>query len=130
MSRSGYSDDYGHVWLWMRSVENAINGKRGQTFLRELVQSLEEMPRKRLITGNLILGEEVCALGAIGKKRGLDMGDLDPEEPEPVADKFKIATCLAQEIVYQNDERGGGMETPEARWTRIHSWATSKLKET
>ncbi len=52
MSRSGYSDDLdqGDLNRWRGAVASAIRGKRGQSFLRELLASLDAMPRKELIS--------------------------------------------------------------------------------
>jgi len=69
---------------------------------------------------------DVCALGALGRVRGLDMTDLDPEEPEGVAAAFDIASPLAREIVYINDECCGN-ETPEQRWTRMRKWVEAQI---
>lgn len=128
MSRSGYSDDCENIQLWRRSVENAIYGRRGQAFLRELIISLDAMPQKRLIAHELAKDGEVCAIGSVGLARGIVMDRLDPEEPEAVGKVFGIPTILAQEIVYENDEREY-RETPEERWVRIRSWATEHLKQ-
>ncbi len=127
MSRSGYSDDCEYLDLWRANVDRAIAGKRGQAFLRELIQSLEAMPEKKLIQHALWESGEVCAIGSVGLKRGLDMARLDPEEPDQVGKAFGISTILAQEIVYENDERAES-QTPEERWARMHSWAKSHLK--
>lgn len=70
---------------------------------------------------------DVCALGALGRLRGLDMSELDPDEPEGVAAAFDIASPLAREIVYMNDE--GPYETPEARWQRMRKWVAAQIIE-
>jgi hypothetical protein len=132
MSRSGYSDDYDEAfsnagWLWMRTVENAINGKQGQTFLREMLEALEAMPKKRLISGELEdASGEVCALGCVGKKRGIDMRNLDPEESEAIAEAFKIPRALVCEIEYQNDDGNHGA-TPEGRYGGMVRWIKRQL---
>lgn len=127
MSRSGYSDDCENINLWRGNVERTINGARGQAFLLELVHALEEMPEKRLIQDSLLYGKEVCALGAVGLKRGIDMASLNPEEPEDVGRAFGISSMLAQEIVFENDEKMQ-RQTPEERWKRMHAWAKDHLK--
>lgn len=127
MSRSGYSEDCDYLDLWRRAVENSINGKRGQAFLLELIDSMEKIPSKRLIKTDLLRDGEVCALGAVGVARGIRLEGLDDEDPELIGRVFGIATCLVQEIVYENDECDGN-ESPEQRWTRIHSWAKENLK--
>lgn len=129
MSRSGYSDDCENVQLWRANVDRTLAGKRGQAFLRELIASLEAMPEKKLIAHELKAPTgEVCALGAVGVKRGIDMSSLDPEEPEQVGKAFGISSMLAQEVVYMNDERHYDW-TPEERWQGMHSWAKEHLKQ-
>lgn len=133
MSRSGYHDDFdenGTLWLYRQAVANAIRGKRGQKLMRDLVTALDAMPVKRLIAGELEENGEVCALGSVGKLRNIPMENLDPTEPDDVARAFGIATSLAREIVYENDEGTYGQrETPEERWTRIRQWAVEQLAD-
>jgi hypothetical protein len=128
MSRSGYSEDLDQWDLirWRGQVASAIKGKRGQKLLTDLLVALDAMPDKSLIVGELEQDGEVCALGALGKARGIDMNTLDPEEPEAVAAVFDIAPQLAQEIAYMNDEWGD--HTPEARWERMRKWVASLIQ--
>lgn len=130
MSRAGYSDDI-EGWAmirWRGQVASAIRGKRGQALLSEMLVALDAMPVKRLITEELENEQgEVCGLGALGKARGVEMKDLDPEDPEQIASAFNIASQLAREIAYENDE-GGWHETPERRWVRVRAWVASKVK--
>lgn len=128
MSRSGYSDDCEHLNLWRANVDRTIRGKRGQAFLRELRQALEDMPVKRLIGHALIEAGEVCAIGAVGLRRKIDMDYLDPEDAERVGSVFGISPMLAQEIVYMNDERYWN-KTPEERWTRMYAWVQNQIQE-
>lgn len=137
MSRSGYSEDCDNDWqliMHRGRVASAIRGGRGQTFMRELVEALDAMPVKRLIDGELQIvypgGGEVCALGALGIKRGVELEGLDPEDAETIATRFNIADALAREVVYENDEGAPyfASETSEERWTRMRAWAVSKLK--
>jgi hypothetical protein len=131
MSRSGYSDDLdcGELNLYRGAVDSAIRGKRGQRLLRDLVRALEAMPVKELIPDELESNGQVCALGAVGLRRGLDMSKIDPEDSELVALKFDISDALAREVTYQNDEAAFYPETPAQRWERMYKWAKSKLKE-
>ena len=131
MSRSGYVDDLDHWDLirWRGQVASAMRGKRGQQCLREMLAALDAMPEKALVAGDLETEEgDVCALGALGRARGIDMADLDPTEPEVVAVAFNIATQLAQEIVYQNDEGDWRGETPEGRWARMRKWVADQIQ--
>lgn len=129
MSRSGYSDDYDQWSLirWRGQVASAIRGKRGQAFLRELIAALEEMPKKQLIRQELRKDSDVCALGAVGARRGINLEALDPDDYEVIAHEFGIAHQLVQEIEFENDEHGD-RDTPEERWNRIHKWAHRNLK--
>lgn len=130
MGRSGYSDDYDFDQLatgrWRAQVANAVRGKRGQAFLRELVDALDAMPEKRLIANDLEHAGNVCAIGSVGLKRGVDMSKLDPNDPEGIANVFGIAHQLVQEIEYENDE-GFYNGTPEQRWKYMRSWALNRI---
>ena len=72
MSRHGYSSEYDDVddilalGRWRGQVSSAIRGKRGQAFLKEMIQALEAMPVKKLIAKELSDHGQVCALGAVG----------------------------------------------------------------
>lgn len=131
MSRSGYNEDCDDNWAlicWRGAVTSAIKGRRGQEFLREMAAALDAMSEKRLIANDLIQpGGGVCAIGAVGAARGIDMDKLDPEDRETVASTFGIAPALAAEIVFMNDECGWRAETPEGRWSRMRSWVSAHL---
>lgn len=138
MSRSGYSEDYDEEFpnasaLYHTSILNAIKGKRGQKFIRDLVSALDALPEKRLISDDLIKEGAVCAIGAVGLARGIDMTNINPEDARKVGALFGIAPRMAREVVFENDEGpfyyGSGHETPEARWTRMRAWAAGHLKE-
>lgn len=143
MSRSGYVEDMDDQWRFIRyrgAVNSAIRGKRGQAFLKEMLKALDAMPVKRLIAHDLeaidrlsfshwglIEAESVCAIGSVGKVRGVDMRRLDPEDSNGVASAFGIADCLAREVVYMNDEGHYAMETPEQRFTRMRAWVIEQI---
>lgn len=144
MSRSGYSEDIDNWDLiqWRGRVASAIKGKRGQLFLLEMLASLDALPVKRLVAKELetpdlipcshwgmFEAESVCAIGAVGKRRGIDMAKLDPDDYATVAGTFGIAEPMAQEIVYMNDEWGAHKETPEARFQRMRAWVVSKIRD-
>jgi hypothetical protein len=131
MSRSGYSDDCDNLPLWRGAVRRAINGKRGQAFLREMLAALDAMPEKRLIDEDLIHDGAVCAIGSVGAARGIDMSKIDAHDSEQVANAFGIAPAMAAEIEYQNDEMAPywkGPETPEQRWQRMRQWCVDGLE--
>lgn len=163
MSRSGYVEDDGddplELGRWRGRVASALRGKRGQTMLRELAASLDAMPDKRLIAHELQADGEFCTLGVLGAARGIDLDRLDPEDYDQVAAAFGIAPCMAQEIVYENDEGFDDWEFVEVpifgpvrpywpeygkhsmtirmpkkdaaaqRWKYMRAWVESKIKK-
>lgn len=136
MSRSGYLEDYDERFpnaldLYRNTVDRALGGKRGQAFLRELVDALEAMPERRLIKGQIESSDgAVCAIGSVGVRRGVDMSNVDSCDPSAVGKVFGIARCMAAEISFENDEGVGYWvdETPEGRWQRMRDWAARQLK--
>lgn len=132
MSRSGYVDECDDILQygrWQGRVASAMRGKRGQKLLRELRDALDEMPDKRLIADELVQDGEYCALGVLGAKRGIDMEHLDPEDGDQVGAAFDIAPCMAQDIVYTNDEEYSNL-TPEKRWVKMRAWVDRLIART
>lgn len=130
MSRSGYSDECEYLDLYRGNVERTIKGKRGQAFLREMAKALDEMPEKKLISGELVGESGVCAIGAVCKARGLDVRKVDEFDPHEVADLVGISTPLAAEIAYLNDDNDfyyRRHETPEERWQRMRKWVQENI---
>jgi hypothetical protein len=130
MSRHGYSDDcddYLQHGRWRGQVASAIRGKRGQEFLKELIQVLEAMPEKKLIRHELVKDGQFCTLGAIGHARGINIEAIDPSDHEELSKKLNIAHQLVQEIEYENDENC--WPTDEMRWSKMYQWAKNHLKE-
>jgi hypothetical protein len=141
VSRSGYTDDIDDQWSfiqWRGAVKSALQGRRGQLFLMEMLAAMDALPVKRLVANELeapdlvpcshwgmFEAQSVCAIGAVGKRRGVDMTSIDPDDYETVARKFGIAQAMAQEIVFINDE--WGRETPEARFIRVREWIASQI---
>lgn len=142
MSRSGYTDDIDDQWqmiMWRGRVASATRGKRGQGLLTDLLAALDAMPVKALVPHELETADGgVCALGALGKARGMDMSQIDPNEPDEVAAAFGVAGPLVQEIVYMNDEQNDSKWdeitkrhvdiSPEERWIRMRAWVASQIK--
>jgi hypothetical protein len=138
MSRSGYQDyaDYDDSALslgrWRGIINSATRGKRGQVFFRELVAALDALPEKRLIKNDLQSDEGVCALGCLGRAKGLDMSDLDVEamaedyDFSKLGEAFNIAEQLSQEVMWVNDERNRA-DTPEQRWQHVRDWAARRI---
>jgi hypothetical protein len=131
MSRSGYSEAYEmENWSlirWRGQVASAIKGKRGQAFLHELVEALDAMPEKRLIANDLEHAGNVCAIGSVGVRRGVDMSVIDPHDYDKIAGIFGVAHQLVQEIEWMNDEGYFGA-TPEGRWKFMRDWAAEQLR--
>jgi len=133
---------------WRAAVNRAIRGKRGQAFLREMLTALDALPEKKLIAEELILDGQVCALGAVGQARGLDMSDIDPRDSDGVHTHFGIANAMAREIIFINDEVDGhyvkiegpprhrwGSQpriyvppTPEDRFEKVRAWVVDHLQ--
>lgn len=131
MSRCGYSDDLDPWQLikWRGQVASALRGKRGQAFLNALRDALDAMPEKQLIANDLQATEGVCALGSIGKARGLDLAAIDPEDEDhhkQLAGAFDVAHQLIQEVEFMNDE-GVYRETPAQRWDRMRRWVDQNV---
>lgn len=135
MSRSGYTEgddcDNPVYLLWPSIVRRSIQGKRGQAFLKELLQSLDAMPDKRLISEELQDSSgAVCAIGSVGARRGIDMSTLDPEDFDSIAQAFKISPTLVREIEFHNDDGFSSYsieEAPAKRWERIRRWVSKHI---
>lgn len=151
MSRHGYSDDMDDnlaMGRWRAAVNSAIRGKRGQAFLRELLAALDALPEKKLIAEELVEQDgQVCALGAVGKARGLDMSAIDPTDYDSIDGHFGIANAMAREIIWINDEVNGDWfetegpphrwhaprrhyvpPTPEKRFEQVRAWAVAHMQ--
>ena len=131
MSRSGYSDDYDGdhpIALYRQAVRRATMGYRGQHLLRRLRMALDAMPEKRLIDGAIKdKAGNVCALGAVDATAPAYDED-DDQHAEKLGKHFGIATALAAEIVFMNDEAEWRPETPEERWTRMRKWVDEQIR--
>lgn len=132
MSRSGYTDEYDEgnpPCLYRQAVRRAIKGARGQRLLVKLRDALDAMPVKRLIDG-VIKDEhgDVCAFGVLDPNAPMSEDNWDGYCAENLAKHFGIATALAAEIVYMNDEANWQPETPEERWARMRAWVEKQLE--
>ena len=129
MSRSGYIEDIDQ-WALIKyrgQVASAIRGKRGQAFFRELIAALDVMPVKELVSEDLVTDDgNVCALGALGQVKGLDLKAIDPYDHEALGAVFNIAPQLAAEVMFENDEYW--QDDPAGRWQRMRRWAEAQVK--
>ena len=144
MSRSGYSDDLDQrdLAMWRGQVASTIRSKRGQAFLKELAAAMDAMPVKELIRGELVNEDgDCCTIGVVCKTRGIDVSEVDYEDPETVGKAVGIARQMAAEIEWQNDENDrpkfvkrpdGGHdrfeETPAECWQRMRKWVEANIK--
>lgn len=131
MSRSGYSDgiEQWDLIRWRGAVASSIRGRRGQAFLREMLDAMDALPAPRLVGGDLRRPDgEVCAMGSVARARNLDVSEVEPSDREWVASIFGIAEAMVAEIAYMNDEGTPRSETPEERFTRMRAWAVSNLR--
>lgn len=137
MGRHGYSDDWDDeqqldLGRWRGQVASATRGKRGQAFFRALVEALDAMPDKKLVAEELETKDgAVCALGCLGKARGVDMHGVDTENHAALGKLFDIAPQLAAEVMYVNDECHGGWPvntTPDERWRIVRDWAAKQIR--
>lgn len=136
MSRSGYSHDL-EPWsliCWRGAVKSAIRGKRGQRFLRDIIDALDALPEKKLAAGNLVSADGCCAMGAVAIHKGIDVSGIDPYERDQVASLFDISEALAAEIADLNDDEQWcrperQSDAANKRWHRMRNWAESNLKE-
>lgn len=143
MSRHGYieGDDMepGDYARWRAHVANAARGKRGQAMLRDLLEGLEAMPADKRELHAIVVddGANACALGVVGRVRGVDLGDLNPELDEEgdfdeddvdsdwlagqMSQRLDVATQLAREVMWENDEHL--CRTGNDRWQHMYAWA-------
>lgn len=134
MGRSGY-DDYGDedplaYGRWRQAVRRALEGRRGQAFLREMADALDAIPEKQLVDSVLVCPDGCCAMGAVALKRGADTSGVDETERDDVAEFFGIAPAMAAEIAYINDEGNPlGSESREQRWQRVRDWVARQIKD-
>jgi hypothetical protein len=98
--------------------------------LKDLLEALDAMPRKRLIVGELERRDgEVCALGCLMRHRGLQALSDGPEceDAWTLGLTFDIAQQLAAEVTFENDEAFSG--TPEGRWAHMRNWVVRNIRK-
>lgn len=128
MGRHGYSSDLEPLSLgrWRAQIASATRGKRGQAFFRALIDALDAMPEKRLVADDLQKQDgSVCALGCLGKARGVDLRSVVTEDWDKLGELFDIAPQLAQEVMYINDELA---HRDEDRWRIVRDWAAKQIR--
>jgi hypothetical protein len=133
MSRSGYSDDIDDPWAhirWRGAVNSALRGVKGQSFLNELDAALDALPEKKLVANELEGEGCFCALGAVGRARGIDLAKIDTYDHEALSKTFGIAPAMAQEIMWINDEAVTWRDKCQdaQRWQEVKKWVKENLK--
>jgi hypothetical protein len=134
MSRSGYSDDIDDQWAhirWRGAVSSALRGAKGQSFLKELDGALDALPEKKLVANELEGDGCFCALGAVGKARGIDLAKIDTYDHESLSKTFGIAPAMAQEIMWINDDEAAtwrGEDQDAQRWQEVKNWIKKEIK--
>ncbi|MGB1013393.1 MAG: hypothetical protein ACPG4T_04600 [Nannocystaceae bacterium] len=135
-SRSGYSDDgWGsreERWQGIRyrgAVASALRGKRGQKFLRDLIEALDAMPVKKLISGGPVTPDGCCAMGAVMLLRGLEVSSQYDSLAAQLAEPLDIAEAMAQEIAFENDGDLDYIKSDADRWTKMRRWAEGNLND-
>jgi hypothetical protein len=115
--------------MWRGAVRSSIKGKRGQKFIREMIEALEAMPEKKLEASVLVSETGCCAMGAVALHRGADVSGVEPTDRDAVAEAMGIAGALAAEVAFENDQDFGYHNlTPEQRWKHMHKWAKGNLR--
>lgn len=117
----------GQSALWEQSGRNALRGRRGQTFLREIEAALLAMPEHRLIAGQPCDSNgDVCLIGQLGvqrkvqsgrdrveviaewKEEALDYGDYSDVdatvETMGLAQSLGMTRAMASYVAFQNDQ--------------------------
>lgn len=155
--RIDWTDDEerpGQFALWDANCLRSIKGKVGQRELRELEAALLALPSKRLVQGTLADDDDVCAIGAYAKHKGVDISRFDPEdESDGVGIAAGMPPLVAWKVVAMNDlhfdtvwevahgpiQRGHGQYqggipyvrdmTPEERYERMLAWVRKQFIE-
>lgn len=138
MDRSNYSEDcYGWDLIrWRGAVAQSIRSKRGQAFLKELLTALDAMPVKELVRGELVTPQgEVCAMGSVLVRRGVDAKDLDEYDYDQIASIAGVAPALVREIEFINDDCYTGRLASEhgitegaRRYSIVRQWVKSNIR--
>ncbi len=150
MDRAGYTEDFDdedgalRLGRWRGRVASATRGKRGQKFLAFALKALDRMEDKRLAANTFGVGDDgcMCLMSSIATETGrasvlskvVGVADADEwgyfDDPEYanglLADAFDIASPLAQELVYLNDN-GRYSETPSQRWRRMRGTISNMI---
>ena len=137
MDRSNYTEDpnddvlaYGR---YRGQAASCIRGKRGQAFIRELLEALDGMENKELISGKLINEKgQACAIGAVLLGRGKSEDEvqaIEYDDSRSVALELGIPCQLVGEIEFMNDNFYTSDHHNSMRWRYIKQWAEQQVEE-
>ena len=132
MSRITYTEEEafaGQVALWQANCARSLRGKKGQAELFALREALLALPVKRLLRDELYNDAgEVCAIGAYGKYKGVDIFKYDPEDTchDDIGVEGGMPRLVAWKVVEMNDEEFDRV-SPEQRYEKMLSWVESLL---
>ena len=130
-----------HFALWEANCRRSLQGKAGQRELREMEAALLALPAKRLVQGVLLSDDgDVCALGAYGRYKGLDLTSFETCDKEITGVEVGIAggmpRLVAWAVVDRNDRLDGQYQvgtfvllTPEERYDQMLAWVRAQLKD-
>ncbi len=112
---------------WLARVRSALFGRPGQAVMAELEEALLALHHHRLIEGALFDADgEVCALGALGLRREVELPTGGDEEDVSetafwAETHLGITYTLAWVIQEANDVQFGRL-SPEARYAAVFNW--------
>jgi hypothetical protein len=136
--RFNYSEDEdfpGQFELWQANCQRSLSGKIGQAALRDLLAALLALPSKRLIANELDDGENVCAIGALARYKGLPARTVEDADTQDVGIECGMPRLVAWKVVELNDvefdykwAEGKRIEyTPEERYSAVLKWVQGAL---
>jgi hypothetical protein len=104
------------------AIASAIRGKRGQAFLKEMLEAMDALPEKKLIAYEFInCYGQVCALGSVMIRRH-GFGTFK----ETAASYLGISRALVEEIIHINNSCKD--ESDEDRFVRVRRWTNRNIE--
>jgi hypothetical protein len=140
VSRLYERDDDWESWMDGQragALRSAIQGRRGQRFLQDLINALDALPEPELSAGALEDEETgcCCAFGAVRRFRGAESVPLyfHPMEEDVTSDKlakpFDVSRALAWEVVEANEGwcKSNSPGARRQRFKEVRRWAVGAL---
>ena len=108
MSRLYDYEEIGHTGtanLLDANLRRAIEGKKGQEFLKKLLAALDAMELKELHTDDFKnKNGGLCAIGCYANHFKIRVDDLYSDDAFSISKRLGISKTLAFKIIFQNDE--------------------------